>query len=39
MLQYHNYFIELLSKKVIKQKIDYTHNNLTELGFVTDSED
>ena len=35
--QYHNKPIELWSDKVIKQKIDYIHNNPVENGFVTQS--
>ena len=34
--QQHNKPIELWSDKVIKQKIDYIHNNPVEQGFVTD---
>ncbi len=34
--QQHNKPIELWSGKVIKQKIDYIHNNPVEQGFVTD---
>lgn len=34
--QQHNKPIELWSGKVIKQKIDYIHNNPVEAGFVTD---
>lgn len=37
--QQHNKPIELWSNKVIKQKIDYIHNNPVELGFVTDPVD
>ena len=37
--QHHNKPIELWSEKVIKQKIDYIHNNPIELGFVTNSID
>lgn len=37
--QQHNKPIELLSNKVIKQKIDYTHNNPVESGFVTNPVD
>ncbi|WP_407556493.1 REP-associated tyrosine transposase [Winogradskyella sp. 4-2091] len=33
--QHHNKPIELCSHHVIKQKIDYTHNNPVETGFVT----
>lgn len=33
--QHHNQPIELWSEKVIKQKIDYIHNNPVESGFVT----
>ncbi|WP_299884215.1 transposase [uncultured Lacinutrix sp.] len=33
--QHHNKPIELWSEKVIKQKIDYIHNNPVESGFVT----
>lgn len=32
--QHHNKPIELWSEKVIKQKIDYIHNNPVECGFV-----
>ena len=31
--------IELWSEKVIKQKIDYIHNNPVETGFVTKAID
>lgn len=34
--QHHNKPIELWSAKVIKQKIDYVHNNPVESGFVTE---
>jgi len=34
--QHHNKPIELWSTKVIKQKIDYIHNNPVESGFVTE---
>jgi len=34
--QHHNKPIELWSEKVIKQKIDYIHNNPVENGFVTE---
>ena len=34
--QHHNKPIELWSTKVIKQKIDYIHNNPVETGFVTE---
>jgi len=34
--QQHNKPIELWSNKVIKQKIDYIHNNPVEAGFVTE---
>lgn len=34
--QHHNKPIELWSTKVIKQKIDYIHNNPVQSGFVTD---
>ena len=34
--QQHNKPIELWSGKVIKQKIDYVHNNPVKTGFVTD---
>ncbi|WP_273567113.1 REP-associated tyrosine transposase [Maribacter halichondriae] len=34
--QHHNKPIELWSTKVIKQKIDYIHNNPVEAGFVTE---
>jgi len=37
--QHHNKPIELWSPKVIKQKIDYIHNNPVESGFVTDPLD
>ncbi len=37
--QHHNKPIELWSEKVIKQKIDYIHNNPVESGFVTNAED
>ena len=37
--QHHNQPIELWSEKVIKQKIDYIHNNPIELGFVTNAID
>jgi len=37
--QQHNKPIELWSEKVIQQKIDYTHNNPVESGFVTDPID
>ena len=37
--QHHNKPIELWSEKVIKQKIDYIHNNPVESGFVTRPED
>ena len=37
--QQHNKPIELWSNKVIKQKMDYIHNNPVEVGFVTDSVD
>lgn len=37
--QHHNQPIELWSEKVIKQKIDYIHNNPLESGFVTNSID
>ena len=37
--QHHNKPIELWSKKVIKQKIDYIHNNPIESGFVTNAVD
>jgi len=33
--QHHNKPIELWSEKVIKQKIDYIHNNPVDGGFVT----
>ena len=33
--QHHNKPIELWSPKVIKQKLDYIHNNPVEAGFVT----
>ncbi|UOY05998.1 transposase [Muricauda sp. SCSIO 64092] len=34
--QHHNKPIELWSTSVIKQKIDYVHNNPVESGFVTE---
>lgn len=37
--QHHNKPIELWSEKVIKQKIDYIHNNPIEIGFVTNAVD
>ncbi len=37
--QHHNKPIELWSPKVIKQKIDYIHQNPVESGFVTDPVD
>lgn len=37
--QQHNKPIELWSEKVIKQKIDYIHNNPVASGFVTDAID
>jgi len=37
--QHHNKPIELWSEKVIKQKIDYIHNNPIESGFVTNAVD
>ena len=37
--QQHNKPIELWSEKVIKQKIDYIHNNPVVSGFVTKPED
>ncbi len=37
--QHHNQPIELWSEKVIKQKIDYIHNNPIESGFVTNEID
>ncbi|MDO5971366.1 transposase [Flavivirga aquimarina] len=37
--QHHNKPIELWSEKVIKQKIDYIHNNPVESGFVTSAID
>jgi REP element-mobilizing transposase RayT len=37
--QHHNKPIELWSSKVIKQKIDYIHNNPVEAGFVTNPID
>ena len=37
--QQHNKPIELWSDKVIKQKIDYIHNNPIEAGFVTHTVD
>ncbi len=35
--QHHNKPIELWSEKVIKQKIDYIHNNPVASGFVTET--
>lgn len=37
--QHHNKPIELWSEKVIKQKIDYIHNNPIVTGFVTNAMD
>jgi REP element-mobilizing transposase RayT len=37
--QHHNKPIELWSDKVIKEKIDYIHNNPVECGFVTNAMD
>ena len=37
--QHHNKPIELWSEKVIKQKIDYIHNNPLEVGYVTNIVD
>ena len=37
--QQHNKPIELWSDKVIKQKMDYIHNNPVEQGFVTEAAD
>ena len=37
--QHHNQPIELWSNKVIKQKIDYVHNNPVEAGVVYKAED
>ncbi len=37
--QHHNKPIELWSEKVIKQKIDYIHNNPVVSGFVTNAID
>jgi REP-associated tyrosine transposase len=37
--QQHNKPIELWSSPVIEQKIDYTHNNPVEAGFVEKAED
>jgi putative transposase len=37
--QHHNKPIELWSEKVIKQKIDYIHNNPIASGFVVNPED
>lgn len=37
--QHHNKPIELWSIKVIKQKINYIHNNPVKSGFVTNAED
>ncbi|RXG14200.1 hypothetical protein DSM03_101317 [Leeuwenhoekiella aestuarii] len=33
--QHHNKRIELWRSKVIKQKLEYIHNNLVKSGFVT----
>lgn len=35
--QHHNHPIELWSTKVIRQKINYIHNNAVKAGFVTES--
>ncbi|GAB1855355.1 hypothetical protein MHTCC0001_01880 [Flavobacteriaceae bacterium MHTCC 0001] len=37
--QHHNKPIELWSEAVLKQKIDYIHNNPVESGFVTNAVD
>jgi putative transposase len=37
--QHHNHPLELWSESVIKQKIDYIHNNPVESGFVTNPID
>ena len=37
--QQHNKPIEIYSNKVIKQKLDYLHNNPVEEGFVNNAED
>ena len=37
--QYHNKPIELWSERVIKQKIDYIHNNPIDSGFLTNATD
>ena len=37
--QHHNKPIELWSEKVIKQKIDYIHNNPIQSGFVVNATD
>ena len=37
--QQHNQPIELWSNDVLKQKMDYIHNNPVEAGFVNDVED
>jgi REP element-mobilizing transposase RayT len=37
--QHHNKPIELWSEKVLKQKIDYIHNNPVAGGFVVNPED
>ena len=37
--QHHNKPVELWSPKVIKQKLDYIHNNPVMSGFVTDAVD
>lgn len=37
--QHHNKPIELCSPKVIKQKLDYIHNNPVVSGFVTNPVD
>lgn len=37
--QHHNKPIELWSDKIIKQKIDYIHNNPVVSGFVTNTID
>ncbi|GFD99092.1 hypothetical protein KUL156_16850 [Alteromonas sp. KUL156] len=37
--QHHNKPIELWSEKVLKQKIDYIHNNPVVSGFVVNPED
>jgi putative transposase len=36
--QHHNKPIELWSQEVIKQKLDYIHNNPLASGFIIDAE-